>query len=238
VQLLAKEGLAAAQVEEDARRDLMVADKTLIGAHSQLDNLKATKESLKEGITLVDFSSTDRTYSSQRVDEVRLRLAQLSGDLAVKKAERAAVTAQLNAEQDYVASQSENRIRVAQRSRVWKLQAASGEFVSRGQPLFQLVDCTRPKVVAYLNERNYDRVRVGDPVTMRLAGRSDHFRGRVDLLLGGPDNLLGSERAMSLAPELRERFAVAISSPALTAELSSSCETGQNAEVEFTIGRR
>jgi multidrug resistance efflux pump len=233
VQALRRAGLAPLQAEEDAKRDLTVAEQTLVASHRQLDNLRATMDSLKQGVTIGEFSTSDRSYSSQRVDEVKLRLTQLKGDLAVKKAELAAANEQLAAEEKNLALVSENQVKVAQRSRVWKIQAATGEYVSRGQALFQLIDCTRPHLVAYLNERNYNRVRVGDAVVIRLAGVPTSFAGKVELLLGGPENLLGPEKAISLSPDLRERFGVAISSPELSAAAGPACEAGQNAEVEF-----
>ena len=233
VQALRKAGLAPLQTEEEAKRDVTVAEQTLVASHRQLDNLKATSDSLKQGVMIGEFSTSDRSYSSQRVDEVKLRLSQIKGDVAVKKAELAAANEQLAVEEKTLALVSENQVKVAQRSRVWKIQAASGEYVSRGQALFQLIDCTRPHLIAYLNERNYNRVRVGDTVTIRLAGRSNRFAGKVELLLGGPENLLGPERAISLSPDLRERFGVAISSPELSAAAGPACEAGQNAAVEF-----
>jgi multidrug resistance efflux pump len=230
---MSKVGVGSAQNAEEAERDAAVAAKTLIATQHEHDSLAATLSALKEGISLSESSSMDRSYSSQRVDEITLRFTQLEGTLTEKEARRAALESQLAAQQSQVALLSEARLTAPRRARVWSLTAGEGVYVSRGAPLMRLLDCSGLRVLAYLGEFGYNRIRVGDRADVTLLPDGARYAATVDLRLGGPDARLPAQSALSTAPDQRERYAVVVSSPELSAALGQRCESGQNVEVLF-----
>jgi multidrug resistance efflux pump len=233
VESMIKIGLAPQQRSDEAHRDATVAERTLFASQRELESLSATLDALKQGVSLGDFSSMDKSYSSQRGDEITMRLAQLRGDLAEKTAERPALAEQLAALEHQVAILAEMELKVPHRSRLWAINTADGVFVQRGWPLMKLVDCTHLRVLAYLTERNYNDLRVGDRAEIEIISTKQRFDGHIDLRLGSPELRLPVSGALTVPTEQRERYAVLVSSPDLTAAFGQSCDVGQNVEVTF-----
>jgi multidrug resistance efflux pump len=233
VQSMSEFGLLSAQGAEEARRDATVAEKISAASEHEYENVKASIDGLSDGFTLGEYSSADKSYSGQRGDEIRLRLAQIRGDLAEKRAQREALAVQLEAQRARLSSLLRVELKIPRRTGVFGIYAADGVYVPRGTLLLRLMDCSHLRVLAYMAERQYDRIRIGDPADILVAPGKRHFTGHVDLRLGSSDALLPVGTASQLPPPQRQRFVVVVSSPELTAEFGQRCDMGHNVEVRF-----
>jgi RND family efflux transporter MFP subunit len=68
---------------------------------------------------------------------------------------------------------------------VTNLQAQTGDYVTVGQNRISLVDADSFWVEGYFEETNLERIRVGDPASIKLMGYSQVVRGRVDSIARG-----------------------------------------------------
>ncbi|HVY29593.1 MAG TPA: HlyD family efflux transporter periplasmic adaptor subunit [Polyangiaceae bacterium] len=232
VEGLAKEGVASVQQVEDARRDASVAESMLTDATMTIELQRTSLSASKSGVTIGDYSSVDRSYSNQRADEVSLSLAQLSAQLAEKQTHRAALAsglADLNRQLDL---QQHRDAAAPARSRVWAMLASNKQWVTRGQTLLRVMDCTRMHVLAYLSRRKFDSVRVGQAAQIELIATGRKFNGHVTLTMG---KLPGPGLIEPLAAT--ENYAVLVESNELAVSLREACDTGQRAEVTFLRDR-
>lgn len=232
-QTLALDGLTSDQSLEEARRDEQIAVRTLEATQREIDGLRAAATGLRQGFNLADFSGMDRSYSSQRSDDVRLRVTDWHRQLAERTARLPVVEAELTTLQQQVERLQSASVALPQRGRIWSIESGDAVFVTRGTSLLKVLDCSRIRALAYVSERNYDRIAVGQSATVRLSGSKRAYPARVELRLGSPDARLSAAAAASVPIELRDRFAVMVGSTALKRDLSEACETGQNAEVVF-----
>jgi len=228
---LAAAGVEPLQKSEEAERDVVVAERTLAASRYELDNLKMTMQSLRLGVSVSEFSSMDRAYSSQRVDDVNLQLTRLKGELAAKTASRAGATEELATRRTQLGKLSTAALKLDRRTRLKSVSSATGVFMTKGAALLTLIDCSRLYVKAYLTERQYARVRVGDAAEIRLRGADASYPGRIELLAGPLEVPPPATNALGLS-------AIVISSPALNSARADRCEPGQEAEVTVSSSNR
>jgi len=70
---------------------------------------------------------------------------------------------------------------------VWEALVAEGEYVSRGQPLIRLLDCSTPEVTATVGERTYNQLHVGGRAKFWPAGGGPALEGAIENLTGVAD---------------------------------------------------
>jgi HlyD family secretion protein len=138
-----------------------VAREDLDQARAQHDVARATVEDARQKLELLKEGSR-REDIERAVAEHQARTA------GVKIAVRRLGYTQLHAPADGVIS-----VRLAER----------GEVVAAGQPVFRLAELSRPWVRAYLSETDLARVRLGQPVAVRVDGLPDRvFAGRLSFI--------------------------------------------------------
>ncbi len=71
---------------------------------------------------------------------------------------------------------------------VTNLDLRPGAYASAGRPVLALLDRDSVYVVGYFEETKLPRVRVGDPVEVRLMGETQILTGRVESIAGGIDD--------------------------------------------------
>jgi multidrug resistance efflux pump len=238
VEVMTREGVATQQALEEAQRDHAVAKEAQAASAHQLDNARATLDALKDGLSLSDFSTADKSYSGQRQDEVQVALTRLRAEVNTKKTLREALAAQLKTQLAQYERESSASVVTQQRSRVLSVDVGEGVYVTRGTKLGRLSDCSRLRVMVYVNERSYNRLRVGDLATIEVGLDDTAYAGRVELLLGPPELRVNAQAAAGLPSDLRDRYAVVVESAALTHALSMTCDVGQSAKVTFAPSRR
>jgi len=97
--------------------------------------------------------------------------------------------------------------------------AAPGEFVRKGQELFTVVDCSSVVVTASISERDYNELRLDDPVRFRVSGTNREYN------IIGKLGLTSTGRSFAIAPEERHHQ-VAVQLAALETSDSDRCAVG------------
>jgi hypothetical protein len=116
---------------------------------------------------------------------------------------------------------------------LWSISSFSGEFVSLGDTVAQVADCSTPFVHASVDQRLYNRLSVGDPAQFRLHD-GPAMEASVVLLAGtGPRTLLET-LAINPTDRLLEGYSVLLAAPGLTG--NGACPLGKTGRVVFSSG--
>jgi RND family efflux transporter MFP subunit len=80
-----------------------------------------------------------------------------------------------------------------------------GDYASAGRPVFALLDSDSLRIEGYFEETKLPRIRIGDPVSVRIMGEPRVMKGHVDSIAGGIED---RERAASgnLLPNINPTF--------------------------------
>ena len=203
-----------------------VAQQDTIAARKRLDALTVELEAARKGTYLGDnYNDVPSSFQRARELSVRIEETQTTLDQLARKEETLA--AQLAAEQKRLAARSTASLAAPIEGNLWTVQAASGEYVRKGQELFTVLDCSTVVVTAAVSERDYNELRLGDPVHFRVAGSGREYSGSVSKL-----GLTSTGRSFAIAPEER-RHQVAVQLADLQDSDSDRCAVGRTGEVVF-----
>jgi len=211
-------GVTSGELLAERTRDQAVATAEVESARRTLDSLGVEQASIAAGFTLDGYS--DRPYSAQRVDEIRLSLVRLRASASEQTKRREGLSIELREEEQRLARLQRATVEVPRVGRVLRLLSSNGEYVTAGQPVVELIECSKLSVAARLSDRNYARVRTGMRARFKPLGRSESFEGVVSQKVGVVDPLL-------------KTLGVIVKLPALGAGLGSMCEVGMPGEVTF-----
>lgn len=220
---LLQQGLATQEMLAEREREHTVAAAAAASARHGLDALAVERESMHSGVTLDAYS--DQPYSLQRVDEVALSLMRAKATLDEETKQKLALEKQLDEENQRLNLLRTATIAVPGEGRVWRVMASNGEYVNAGQPIVELVQCSRLSVVAELSPRKYARVQLGTRAKFRPKNRGGVYYGVVTQKL-----VNATSAADAVATQV---FKVAVSFPSLAAQLSATCDVGVLGEVDF-----
>ena len=92
------------------------------------------------------------------------------------------LAAELATEQKRLAARSTASLAAPIDGNLWTVHAASGEYVRKGQELFTVLDCSTLVVTASVSERDYNEMRLGDPVRFRVSGSNREYSGTITKL--------------------------------------------------------
>lgn len=228
-------GVQTAANLDRARAAYDVARQDLESARQRANYLATELTSARSGVFIGD-SYNDSPFSSQRVRELDLRLAELSSEQQQVEARAAQFERQIQAERVRV-----NRLTsAALTSRIdgmaWDFLVDDGEYGRRGQDLVKLVDCNGLVVTASVTEALYDKLSIGSPAQFRLFGDERVFDATITRLGGSGASQLYANLAVGPSAEHLKRFDVTLSVPALTQQPDLSCAIGRTGRVIFTAG--
>jgi multidrug resistance efflux pump len=199
----------------------------------RLDSLHTELEAATKGVFLGD-SYNDTPYSSQRLQELEVRLAEL-GTVLEERAQRLTKTReQVAAERQRLALIRDALLLSPVDGLVWETPSGNGEYARWGQDLLRLLDCTTVIVTASVGESDYNRLKVGDPAQFRLSGTSRVFDAQVLRLAGaGAAGVYGNLAIMPGAEHLA-RYDVALAVPDLAKDPELGCAVGRTGKVVFS----
>jgi multidrug resistance efflux pump len=219
-------GYVADAAYERAQHAREVAQQDTIAARKRLEAFTVELDAARKGTYLGD-NYNDVPSSFQRARELTVRIEETQATLDQLARKEETLTAQLAAEQKRLAARSTAPLAAPIDGNLWTVQAASGEYVRKGQELFTVLDCSTVVVTAAVSERDYNELRLGDPVHFRVAGSGREYSGSVSKL-----GLTSTGRSFAIAPEERgHQLAVQLAD--LQDSDSDRCAVGRTGEILF-----
>jgi multidrug resistance efflux pump len=203
-----------------------VAQQDTIAVRKRLDALTVELAAARNGTYLGD-NYNDVPSSFQRARELTVRIDETQTTLDQLARKQETLAAGLAMEQKRLAARSSAALAAPIDGNLWTVQAASGEYVRKGQELFTVLDCSTVVVTASVSERDYNELRLGDPVRFRVAGSGREHSGTVSKL-----GLTSTGRSFAIAPEERHHQVV-VQLADLRDSDSDRCAVGRSGEVVF-----
>jgi multidrug resistance efflux pump len=232
---LSSRGVQTAANLERARAAQDVAKQDLESARQRSNYLATELASARTGVFIGD-SYNDAPFSSQRVRELDLRLAELAAEQEQIEARAAQFERQIRAERVRVSRLTSATLNARVAGMAWDFLVDDGEYARRGQDLVKLVDCRSLVVTASVTEALYDSLSIGTAVQFRLFGDDRIFGGTITRLGGAGAATLYANLAVGPSAEHLERFDVTINVPELASQPDLSCAIGRTGRVIFTSG--
>ena len=209
----------ALHAREVARQDTVVARK-------RLETLIVELHAAHNGTYLGD-NYNDVPSSFQSARELTVRIKEIEAALEQLARKQETLAAELATEQKRLAARSTASLAAPIDGNLWTVHAASGEYVRKGQELFTVLDCSTLVVTASVSERDYNEMRLGDPVRFRVSGSNREYSGTITKL-----GLTSTGRSFAIPPEERHQQ-VAVRVPDLQGSDSDRCAVGRTGEVRF-----
>jgi multidrug resistance efflux pump len=219
-------GYMANSAYERALHAREVVQQDVIAARKRLDALTVELEAARGGTYLGD-NYNDVPSSFQRARELTVRIEETEAAVHQVVGKQDALAMEIAAEQKRLAARSGASLAAPIGGNLWNVQAASGEYVRKGQELFTILDCSTVLVTASVSERDYNELRLGDPVHFRVSGSNREYSGTISKL-----GLTSTGRSFAIPPEER-RHQVAVQVPGLQEGDSDRCAVGRTGEVVF-----
>lgn len=194
---LGRSGDASPSAVEHATLDSRTARAGVASKSARLAYLQARGAAAAHGIFL-DAGANDVSYSSQRIDEVDLRLADIDRADAGFAAGRSSAEIRLAAEKRRFAALSGAELKFPSEGMVWKLGVSNGERVNVGDTLAQVIDCGASFIVASIPQKQFSSVELGSLAQFRLSGETTDRNGRVLSITG--DTSVSGDRNLAATP--------------------------------------
>ena len=203
-----------------------VAQQDAVAAQKRIDVLLVDLEAARNGTYLGD-NYNDVPSSFQRARELTVRINETKATVEELTRKGETTASALAAERQRLAARSSAMLTAPIDGNLWIVQAAAGEYVRKGQELFSLVDCASVVVTASVSERNYNELRLGDPVRFRVAGTGHAYRGKISKL-----GLTSMDRSFAI-PREDSRHQVVVQLAGLQQNSADRCAVGRTGEVVF-----
>lgn len=228
-------GVQTAANLERARAAHDVAQQELESARQRANYLATELAAARSGVFIGD-SYNDAPFSSQRVRELDLRLAELTSEQQQIEARVTQFERQIQAERVRVNRLTSGTLAARIDGMAWDFLVDDGEYARRGQDLVKLVDCNGLIVTASVTEALYDKLSIGAPAQFRLFDDQRVFDATITRLGGSGAAQLYANLAVGPSAEHLKRFDVTLSVPALLQQPDLSCPIGRTGRVIFSAG--
>jgi biotin carboxyl carrier protein len=216
-------GFQSDQAQEKLRHQQEIARQAVLAAGNRLAALSIELEAAREGTFLGD-SYNDVPYSLQRARELALQIAETRTELDEASAKGVALRTEIAEEQHRLEAHTRAKLTAPVDGNLWSVDAEPGEYVRKGQDIMTVLDCSSAVVTASVAARDYNELRLGDPVRFRVAGTERAYDGHIVRL--------GSSATFAIPPVVGEhQIVVALSDLAASGE--DGCAVGRIGEVTF-----
>jgi multidrug resistance efflux pump len=220
----------ASTAEVDKSRSAAAqADMNVEAAIARHAYLLLQAEVAQKGI-LLESGSADVPYSSQRADELAVRLAEIDREIAYLAASEAETSARLDAEHHRLDLLRGADLVAPSPGMLWKLGASDGERLAVSDTVAEMVDCRSAFIIAAIPQDRFSDVEIGSTARVRLSGETMGRVGRVVSLTG--EASLANDRNLAATPPL-QRVATATARIEVAASTNSArdCLVGRTARV-------
>jgi multidrug resistance efflux pump len=191
--------------------------------------LRAEEESAKKGI-LIEPGITDVSYSSQRADEINLRLLDVTRALAAMQSQGLQADADVMKESQRAGLLRSADLTSPMSGIVWKIEAMNGEHVAAGDSVAQIVDCDQQFVLVEVPQERVPDIAFGGIARFRLSGEAVERTGIILSVLGDPKK--EADRKLAALPATNKDDSLATLRVAFNnSQISASCNIGRTLRV-------
>ena len=181
-QLLGQKVVSADRFDE-TRTNVEILKAGLARVNAKIRHIELETKTLESGHHFGDHYN-DRTRQAVEIEQTNELLADINVQLNAQTKRIASLTASLERERNNLQTQAFAEITLPVSGKVWETLVASGEQVTRGQPLIRVLDCAHALVTTAVSEEVYNRLTVGTSATFILRESGREFPATVAQLSG------------------------------------------------------
>jgi multidrug resistance efflux pump len=196
---------------------------------AQLATVQAQLDAANRGV-MIDAGGNDVAYSTQRADEVRLRLAELDRALDTATGDAEGSASRLADETRRVDLLRSAEMVAPSAGMLWKVASSNGERLSAGDTTAQLVDCGAAFLVASIPQNSYMDVMVGGEARFRLSGETAERTGTI-LSVTGDASLIGDRNLAAVPADQHKAMAMVRIALPPSRNVAAECLVGRTAHV-------
>jgi len=196
--------------ERDLRREEAlfrvgaVADNRLDRARTTVrqnrENLQAAQARLRAQANRLQAAAWDinldrprsGTDPLPRLQETRLQLSRLDGELRAATLRVRGLAAELNTAATVYQQQTDLWLKAPISGVVWGVMARQGNSIRAQQAVIQLVNCQRRWVTTYVREMDLKHLKIGSRARIELIGEDMTLGGQVDMIQSGVGRFLSN----------------------------------------------
>ena len=233
---LYKKGVVAGNQADTAFFNAERATESARQARLEIERLQAQLKSLQAGIFINTDGRTDVPYQQQRIDDIKMRQHDLASKILEFSIRETSLKISVELEEARVKKMSEATIKAPFSSVAWRVFTAKGNHIDTTRPLLEVVDCSKVFVDTSVHERYFNKIKVGDPVTIRLVGDSRTLKGKVQSIRGGSLSESSTAFLAGATQILRPheiQVMIAIPETEIKAAKGDFCYMGRTGEVVF-----
>jgi multidrug resistance efflux pump len=233
VRALTAHGVQSATQQDGAEAGARRAFFEVERLSAVIERIRAELEATRNGMMIGDGYS-DVPYSLQRMDELSIRISELSAERNTLDRTRRELIARLASEKEHLDLLRTETVHSPANGLIWSLGVADGARVSRGDILGEFTDCRYSYVEATLPERGFDTVHPGALVRVRLSSDTHELPGIVRSLRGsGATGTTARAASIERVGTGLMTVVVEINPEAMTAHPAGACQIGRSAKVLF-----
>ncbi|GEC31930.1 hemolysin D [Sinorhizobium fredii USDA 205] len=201
-----------------------------------VDLLQQRLDALRQGIFVMGDGQNDVPYSRQRQDDVIVRINDLNTRIAENETRASQTEQQVIEEDKRVRNLEQATVPSPFSGVVWSRNIVGGSNVILNNEMMRILDCRELFVDILVPEVDYDEIYPGREAEVRLFGRAEVFKGRVQAVKGSSavvekDSLAANEPQTN---ERNARIRVALTPSALNTDSANFCQVGRTAQVRFS----
>ena len=227
-QQLKARGYASQANFDAASASANIARNDVAASAARLERIRIELDAARKGV-FVD-GRDDVPYSQQRDDEVMLRLLDLNARSRTLQATIDDLESQIATESKRVAKIETFRQTADVTGLVWDTASPMGAPVRAGDPLVNLLDCSRPYLEVALDEKATAGIRAGDLARVRVPGVDTALEATVRGLRGAT---VPTAENRTDAAQGQVIVLVDLPNATDTASMQAFCHVGRIAEVIF-----
>jgi len=229
-------GATSGNESGDAQAEFNVCKSDLTAAQTVEKRLADERNRVAEGVFISeDDGRNDVPYSQQFIDQIDLRIATLTTQLAECGCRREQLHRQIDLESGLVDGQALQKIVAPVDGVVYQRLAVAGTELPARSPLFQLINPGAIYVDALVGDSLFRSIRINEAVIIRLVGSNEVVSGRVVCKLG-PSTAPDSRTDAATLPQRDEgeyRVQIALNRLPFAADPKNLYYVGCPVDVEF-----
>lgn len=181
---LYRKGVVAENQADSAFFNAERAAKSAEQTKLDIERLQAQLKALQQGIFINLDGRTDVPYQQQRIDDITMRQHDLDSKIREAEIREAAIKKAVALEETRAKKMSQATVSAPFNGVTWRVFGAKGAHVDTTRPIVEMVDCSKVFVDTSIHERYFNKVKVGDPATIKLVGGTT-LKGKVQSIRGG-----------------------------------------------------
>ncbi len=215
-----------------AERATKVADQ----AKLELDRLVVELNFIRKGIFINQDGRSEVTYQDQRIDEIRIRVADIDSRINEYTTRIQVISERIQIETDRLNGLEKRDIRASEFSVVLRSYVMPGTHIDEKTKVVDVIDCSKVFIDMTIHEGYFEKIKIGERVKVKLRGGTKPIHGMITHIRGGAVFAEPEKSVAGVAPIRRPhemQVIIEIDKEDLYESAADFCHVGRTGEVTF-----